>query len=130
MGRKYVAEQHNSTGNQWPPFPAVNPKVFWQVYEERKRQDDKWGEQNHPDPVWALILGEEFGELQKAILEAPDNVNPEAEVHDTREELIHVAAVALQWLEAIDRRVARESTPEAQQRRRTAQALFNLGPDA
>jgi NTP pyrophosphatase (non-canonical NTP hydrolase) len=64
------------------------------IMEERKRQDDKWGEQNHPDLYWLGILMEEAGELAKDIIEGK---NP-------KKELVQVAAVALAWLEAIDRR--------------------------
>lgn len=89
------------------------------VATELKRQDDKWGVQDHPDDVeaghwvprgealeftaryslseetvsWAAILAEEVGEA----LQADD---PEA----LRAELVQVAAVAIQWAAAIDRR--------------------------
>lgn len=33
---------------------------------DRKRQDAKWGQQNHDPQVWMAILGEEFGELCQA----------------------------------------------------------------
>jgi NTP pyrophosphatase (non-canonical NTP hydrolase) len=51
-------------------------------------------EKNHCAPIWALILGEEVGEVNKAVLESGIGV---------REELIQVAAVAVAWAEAIDR---------------------------
>ena len=61
---------------------------------ERSRQDRKWGEQNHNPFVWLAILGEEFGELQKAILEynfADYYKEPTKEIET---ELIQVTAVA------------------------------------
>lgn len=87
---------------------------------ERRAQDKKWGEQNHPDfasmsyPIhsaadcrqscqaafargegnWYSILLEEVAEAGE------ERDNPEA----LREELIQVAAVALAWVDCIDRR--------------------------
>lgn len=64
------------------------------VIQEMHSQDDMWGanrDMHHLE--WLPILGEEFGEVSKAILE---NSN-------IREELVQVAAVALQWIEMIDR---------------------------
>jgi NTP pyrophosphatase (non-canonical NTP hydrolase) len=65
------------------------------VLEERARQDRKWGEQNHRDLRWLPILTEESGEVSKAINEEkPDQVE---------KELVQVAAVAIAWLECIER---------------------------
>lgn len=47
------------------------------VVQERKRQDGKWGEQNHDPIVWIGILGEEFGELSQAIIETHFDNGPE-----------------------------------------------------
>ena len=89
------------------------------IDEERGRQDAKWGEQNHIDGTgypaaarqaevarkrcqdafaegcgtWALILTEE-------VREAYAESEPEA----LRAELIQIAAVAVQWAAAIERR--------------------------
>ena len=55
------------------------------VHLERLSQDAKWGEQNHTVQKWYMILGEEVGEVAKAILE-----------HDSSQlgkELVQVAAV-------------------------------------
>ncbi|KAA1217237.1 hypothetical protein H2653_11085 [Vibrio cholerae] len=58
-------------------------------------QDFKWGADRNLDPLfWNAILGEEVGEVSKAILENDPNL---------RNELIQVAAVAMQWVECIDR---------------------------
>jgi len=63
---------------------------------ERHAQDIKWGEQNHDDYKWLAILSEEVGELAKEILSRNDLL--------TLNELTQVAAVAVAWLEAIERR--------------------------
>lgn len=103
-------------------------EVLAEIVDERHRQDAKWGEQNHPDGTgpngqraqlnsmvnreyadyrrrkcqadfvdgygsWAHILEEEVAEAYAA-----------ATVADLRGELIQVAAVAVAWVEAIDRR--------------------------
>jgi NTP pyrophosphatase (non-canonical NTP hydrolase) len=57
---------------------------------ERKRQDEKWGEQNHNKTTWLSILGEEFGEVCRAVNES-DNSALSAE--RITKELIHTAAV-------------------------------------
>jgi uncharacterized hydantoinase/oxoprolinase family protein len=93
--------------------------ILLELEAERLRQDRKWGEQNHPDGTggdvsealacmarivceerhgagvgtWRDILAEEFHE---AVAET-DHVR-------LREELLQVAAVAVAWVEAIDRR--------------------------
>ncbi|MBC8420263.1 MAG: hypothetical protein H8E10_16885 [Desulfobacterales bacterium] len=63
------------------------------ILRERKRQDEKWGEQNNEPLRWMAILSEEVGETNKAILEN--------NIVDYVEELIQVAAVAVAALEAV-----------------------------
>ena len=60
---------------------------------ERSRQDAKWGEQRHMPLYWLAILMEEVGELAKVILEN--------DALGMRHELVHVAAVAVAWLECL-----------------------------
>jgi hypothetical protein len=85
---------------------------------ERKSQDEKWGEQNHPNGTgvpsmiaaainarlvtdaharrgkvtWADILREEFAEALA-----------EEDPQRLRAELVQVAAVAVAWIESLDR---------------------------
>ncbi len=93
---------------------------------ERQRQDEKWGEQNHWDTVWSLIFGEEYGEVQKEILERECSWGEAAEEHDAKleRELIQLVAVGIGWLEARARRRQRNNIPEAKQQREAANALF------
>ena len=70
-------------------------EVLEEVMEERNRQDELWGEQNHDDGIWLAILVEEVGEVANDINERSKKL---------REELIQVAAVAVSWVESIDRR--------------------------
>lgn len=70
------------------------------VAAERTRQDAKWGQQDHEVGIWLGILGEEFGEVCKEIAES--SACP-LDVAHLREELVQTAAVAVAWVEAIDR---------------------------
>lgn len=98
----------------------INHKQLHSVYAERLAQDRKWGPgQSHPDgtgnPVfkmqadiardaadtaardgnitWRHILREEFFEALA-----------ESDIDRLREELVQVAAVAVSWIEDLDRR--------------------------
>lgn len=78
-------------------------KILEEILEERRRQDAKWGEQNHENAFWYAILGEEFGEVGRGIFEGDEE--------QVEEELIHVAAVAASWVQAIRRRRDRRGSP-------------------
>jgi len=95
------------------------PNEILLVIQERTRQEGKWGEQNHNDYYWLGILGEESGEVSKALIEnsivagVPETSHDGRVMHlnvqelntsDLEKEIIHVAAVAIAWLEAIHRR--------------------------
>ncbi|WP_330349613.1 hypothetical protein [Streptomyces sp. NBC_00582] len=131
QGKAATAAQLADKVRSWAGQPSSAPEVATQrpslteilgeVAAERGRQDEKWGEQNHPDGTgqypetidadvakmacqsaaeggyldWLHILREEVAE---AFAEsAPDRL---------RKELVQVAAVATAWIEAIDRRQA------------------------
>lgn len=82
------------------------------IRQERKRQDANWGEQNHDPVVWMAILGEEFGELCQAVNETHFDNGPEERAkggyENMRREAIQVAAVAVGFLECLDRHVIKE----------------------
>lgn len=84
-------------------MPTLN-----EVLKERERQDAKWGEQNHGPLLWLAILGEEFGEVSKAALEAVVMGDPTFKNY--REELIQLAAVAVSMIESFDRNEAHLGT--------------------
>lgn len=79
----------------------LSTKAVADVVAEMNRQDVKWGADRDLNPfIWASILGEEVGEFNQAIL------------HDlyggkfsgtSRDELVQIAAVALQIIEYYDR---------------------------
>jgi len=74
-------------------------QIFEQIKTERKHQDSEWGVQRHDPFVWLAILGEEVGEVNKAVLE---NFWEDDDMEKYREELIQVAAVAVAAIESFD----------------------------
>ncbi len=69
--------------------------LFWDIFDERNRQDDKWGaDRKLPNDTWYRILGEEVGEVAMAL-------NDNEPVENLRAELVQVAATAIAWLECL-----------------------------
>jgi len=80
-------------------------KAMALVAAERKRQDEKWGDQSGNAPFeWMSILGEEFGELCEAVNETCfHTAHTKTERGGTlaiRKEAMQVAAVAVAIIEA------------------------------
>jgi len=76
------------------------PHVLAEVFDERARQESKWGPQQHSDLEWLAILTEEVGEVAKALCEIWISGSGREAV---RKELIHVAAVAVAATEDMGR---------------------------
>lgn len=78
-------------------------QIIDEIYAERDRQDLKFGWIGSPGSILpgydeyakSAVLGEEFGEVCRAVIEASFG-NPS----NLEDELIQVAAVAVAWLEA------------------------------
>jgi NTP pyrophosphatase (non-canonical NTP hydrolase) len=84
--------------------------VLLDVIAERKRQDWKWGEQNHDPETWLAVLIEEVGEVGKAILEMSFPSGEAVDLLDLyRLELIQVAAVAVAAIESHDRAITKRN---------------------
>lgn len=67
-------------------------EVFTMVERELKRQAFEWGRDRNLHPtLWALVLGEEVGEVSEAILKGERDNYPR--------ELVQVAAVAIAAVE-------------------------------
>lgn len=101
--------------------PSTTRLVLAEVMDERIRQDLKWGVQNHLDgtgrphsthkPVRArrdceMAFAAGRGTWRHIFIEEVAEAEAESDVARLREELIQVAAVAVAWVEAIDRRSA------------------------
>lgn len=102
-------------------MPAIDELLL-----ERRRQDVKWGEQNHDATVWAAVLGEEYGEFCEAVLErrvaiadparalrkyVESGLEPREEwLAEMRKEAIQIGAVAVAIVEWIDRGCPIDST--------------------
>jgi len=88
----------------------IRDAIDIQINQERLRQDEKWGVQNHDPFTYLAILGEEVGESNQAALEAHtwevgQKGNKWKSLEHYREELIQVAAVAKAMIECVDRNV-------------------------
>lgn len=82
--------------------------TFKKIAEERQKQDQKWGEQNHNDEIWHLILAEEFGEISGDICKMRFDVKNGRDTQELErnldKELVQAAAVIFAWIEARERR--------------------------
>ena len=85
-------------------------KAIGSVIAEMKRQDEKWGADRDLHPfVWQTILSEEVGEFSQAILHDEFGGH---KLGTAREEMVQVAAVALQIIEHYDCLCAPEAESE------------------
>lgn len=97
-------------------------RVLQEVLAERIRQDDNWGEQNHRDGTGSITQVLEAdkaregckaafargdGTWMHVLIEEVFEAFAEEDPGKVRAELIQVAAVAVAWIESIDRRAAR-----------------------
>ena len=81
----------------------IQKKIIEKVLEERTRQDEKWGKEDHTAQTWGMIIGEEYGEMCKAINEY--GFNPTRRTEDEiYTEAIQTMASCMAMLECIERR--------------------------
>jgi hypothetical protein len=107
--------------------PDPTRDVLDEVYAERAAQNAKWGEQNHPDGTgnvdqqryaefrrkWCQdAFGAGYGTWADVLAEEVAEAEGERDPARLRAELVQVAAVAVAWCEAIDRRTAAQQFPE------------------
>lgn len=84
------------------PLPA---DILSEVADERRRQLEKWGVQDHDPTEWLAILASELGELGQALVEIRLRDDPRWEPY-YRSGLIQLAAVAIAAAESADRAAA------------------------
>lgn len=77
---------------------SLEGRFLRMVLQEMQRQVEKWGVQTHNPLEWACILGEEVGEVNRAVGE---NYWRHADIQDYVTEMIQVAAVAVSALKAL-----------------------------
>ena len=78
---------------------SIQHLLLEEIARERRRQDEKWGEQNHHPLGWFSIIGEEFGEMCKAFNE----YTGQGDLTAMETEAIQVAACCVAMLECIER---------------------------
>ncbi|MGW2721383.1 hypothetical protein [Streptomyces sp. NPDC001492] len=97
-------------------------RVLQEVLAERIQQDAKWGEQNHPDgtgispeqrkladnarAMCQQVFAEGCGDWAHVLFEEVREALAESDAAKLRAELVQVGAVAVAWIECIDRRTA------------------------
>lgn len=101
------------------PLTAEVLTALNDVLAERRRQHEKWGEQNLPDGYSSFsdrvraaqardacnrAASEHTVTWRHVLMEEVAETLAESDPDLLRAELVQVAAVALQWIEAIDRR--------------------------
>lgn len=97
---EYQAEVDEKQGQTKMHFDNAAFVSLVAVTNERRKQDKKWGEQNHDPFTWLTILAEEFGEFAQAALHTRFGGSAAEGLH---EEAVHVAAVALAMVECLHR---------------------------
>lgn len=103
--------------------PNTTYRILCEILAERTRQDAKWGEQNHPDGTGSASqqvaagaararcqVAAERGEVTWRLISDEEHAEAMAEDDPARlrTELVQVAAVAVAWIEAIDRRSSQD----------------------
>ena len=92
--------------------------IVEKIMSERDRQNGKFGEQNHEPTFWVSIITEEIGEAAKEandyqlnLMDIHSEFDPVADMQNIirlRDELIQVAAVAVNAIESIERNEIKE----------------------
>jgi NTP pyrophosphatase (non-canonical NTP hydrolase) len=83
-----------TSAEDYSDLTDIVSKLGLEVELERIAQLHKWGPQDHSHDKWFTILGEEVGEIARAILEQDDK--------NLRDELIQSAAVIFAWIQSMD----------------------------
>lgn len=79
-------------------------QLLRKISDERNRQDEKWGEQNHNPLLWLSIIGEEYGEMCKEANEFSFSDDLQR-MENLKTEAIQCAASCVAMIESIERNV-------------------------
>lgn len=79
-------------------FTGREAEIYEDINHERRRQFQKFGQQDHAPKKWLAILVEEVGEVATHCIS-----DVELDLAAYREELVQVAAVACSAIEALER---------------------------
>lgn len=100
---------------------ARQHQLFYEMVDERNRQDAKWGPADHPNGTGGLTLNLDasiakaqcqtvfdagHGTWRHILAEEVAEAHAEDDITKLRAELIQVGAVVFAWLEAIDRKAS------------------------
>lgn len=84
----------------------VNDEIRAERIRAHQKHDTNGGSMERKrwaDPVWLAVVGEEYGELCRAVCErALGNQDEHQTADHLREELVQVAAMVTAWIDAID----------------------------
>lgn len=98
----------------------IRSAIYTEISAERDRQDAKFGEQNHPDGIdtdeTSVMIADQWRDMVNhrlaagtvswtdILFEEAHEATVEADPAKLRAEVVQIAAVAVAWLECIDRR--------------------------
>ena len=99
---------------------GIRKAIYDEISAERDRQDAKFGEQNHPDGTdtdeISIMIADQWRDMVNQrladgtvswtdiLFEEAHEAAAEADPAKLRAEVVQIAAVAVAWLECIDRR--------------------------
>lgn len=79
----------------------LDEKIINEVFIEKSRQDTNWGDRKYSAAQWASSLGEDFGEMCKAINNYEFNKTKENKKY-IQEETVRMIASCFSMLESIN----------------------------
>ena len=83
--------------------------IMEQIKEERRRQDEQWGETDHHPLLWFSIIGEEYGKMLRAFNKYSMEMDQDGvdsashELAAMKERAISTAASCVAMLECLER---------------------------
>ena len=104
IGHVFTMENHETAEDEHFIEALATGQANNLIAMEMARQNQKWGIQTHSDYKWLAILSEEIGEAAEAILQEDQQPANQTKYCDADKEIVHVAAVTIQWVIARQRK--------------------------